>query len=405
MTGKVWFVTGSSRGLGLQIVLAALRSGDRVAATARHPGDLAGLAAGFGESLLPLRLDVTDAATAAGAVQRTIEVFGRLDVVVNNAGYADLAAFEDTAPEVFTAQLDTNLSGVINVSRAVIPVLRAQGGGHLINVSSLGGRIGTPGLSAYQAAKWAVTGFSEVLAAETRPLGIRVTVIEPGGMTTDWSGSSMRIPAPSAPYQDTVGPLARVIRGDAGGTALGDPAKVAGVVVRLAGMADPPVRLLLGSDALNIARSAARALAVQDAAWSELSRSTDRDDATDRERDPLGSLAAEPETVVRRFLAEVVNGANPAAHGELAASTSGAFTGMRLEIDEVVSSGDKVVVRFTNSGTHTGPFMGAAPTGKHAAWQGIGLYTVTGGRISEAWLAEDIPSVLRQLGLTHLASP
>ncbi len=300
MTGKVWFVTGSSRGLGLQIVLAALRSGDRVAATARHPGDLAGLAAGFGESLLPLRLDVTDAATAAGAVQRTIEVFGRLDVVVNNAGYADLAAFEDTAPEVFTAQLDTNLSGVINVSRAVIPVLRAQGGGHLINVSSLGGRIGTPGLSAYQAAKWAVTGFSEVLAAETRPLGIRVTVIEPGGMTTDWSGSSMRIPAPAAPYQDTVGPLARVIRGDAGGTALGDPAKVAGVVVRLAGMADPPVRLLLGSDALNIARSAARALAVQDAAWSELSRSTDRDDATDRERDPLGSLAAEPETVVRR---------------------------------------------------------------------------------------------------------
>jgi len=405
MTGKVWFVTGSSRGLGLQIVLAALRSGDRVAATARHPGDLAGLAAGFGESLLPLRLDVTDAAAAAGAVQRTIEVFGRLDVVVNNAGYADLAAFEDTAPEDFTAQLDTNLSGVINVSRAVIPVLRAQGGGHLINVSSLGGRIGTPGLSAYQAAKWAVTGFSEVLAAETRPLGIRVTVIEPGGMTTGWSGSSMRIPAPSAPYQDTVGPLARVIRGDADGTALGDPAKVAGVVVRLAGMADPPVRLLLGSDALNIARSAARALAVQDAAWSELSRSTDRDDATDRERDPLGSLAAEPETVVRRFLAEVVNGANPAAHGELAASTSGAFTGMRLEIDEVVPSGDKVVVRFTNSGTHTGPFMGAAPTGKHAAWQGIGLYTVTGGRISEAWLAEDIPGVLRQLGLTHLASP
>ena len=177
MTGKVWFVTGSSRGLGLQIVLAALRSGDRVAATARHPGDLAGLAAGFGESLLPLRLDVTDAATAAGAVQRTIEVFGRLDVVVNNAGYADLAAFEDTAPEVFTAQLDTNLSGVINVSRAVIPVLRAQGGGHLINVSSLGGRIGTPGLSAYQAAKWAVTGFSEVLAAETRPLGHEHTSI------------------------------------------------------------------------------------------------------------------------------------------------------------------------------------------------------------------------------------
>jgi NAD(P)-dependent dehydrogenase (short-subunit alcohol dehydrogenase family) len=404
MTGKVWFVTGSSRGLGLQIVLAALRSGDRVAATARHPGDLAGLAAGFGESLLPLRLDVTDGVAAADAVQRTIEVFGCLDVVVNNAGYADLAAFEDTVPEDFAAQIDTNLSGVINVSRAVVPVLREQGGGHLINVSSLGGRIGTPGLSAYQAAKWAVTGFSEVLAAETRPLGIKVTVIEPGGMTTDWSGSSMRIPTPSAPYQDTIGPLARVIRGDAGGTALGDPAKVAAVVVRLAGMTDPPVRLLLGSDALNIARSAARTLAGQDAAWSELSRSTDRDDATDSERDPLSSLAAEPEAVVRRFLAEVVDGASLAPNGELAASTSGVFTGMRLEIDEVISSGDKVVVRFTNSGTHTGPFMGAAPTGKHAAWQGIGLYTVTGGRISEAWLAEDILGVLRQLGLARLPS-
>jgi NAD(P)-dependent dehydrogenase (short-subunit alcohol dehydrogenase family)/predicted ester cyclase len=429
VSGKVWFVTGSSRGLGRQVVLAALRAGDRVAATARNPGELADLAAEFAESLLPLRLDVTDAVAAAGAVGRAAEEFGRLDVVVNNAGYADLAAFEDTPAESFRAQVETNLFGVVNVCRAAVPVLRDQGGGHFINVSSLGGRIGTPGLSAYQAAKWAVTGFSEVLAAEVGPLGVKVTVIEPGGMATDWSGSSMRIPAPSAPYEDTIGFLAQLVRGDAGDSALGDPAKAARVIADLARMADPPVRLLLGSDALAVARSAARVLAGHDGEWAEVSRSTDRDDATERERDPLGTLAAEPETVVRRFLAEVVNGGNLAANDELwtedlvwhggslgevhglaafkefmASNASGAFTGMHLEIHEVISSGGKVVVRFTNSGTQTGPFMGTAPTGKHAAWLGIGIYTVAGGRISEGWFAEDILGMLQHLGITHLPS-
>jgi NAD(P)-dependent dehydrogenase (short-subunit alcohol dehydrogenase family)/predicted ester cyclase len=427
VSDKIWFVTGSSRGLGREVVLAALGSGDRVVATARNPGDLVGLAAEYGESLLPLRLDVTDAVAAAEAVRRTLEVFGRLDVVVNNAGYADLAAFEDTDADSFAAQVETNLFGVVNVSRAAVPVLREQGGGHLINVSSLGGRIGTPGLSAYQAAKWAVTGFSEVLAAEVGPLGVKVTVLEPGGMATDWSGSSMRIPAPSAPYKEAIGSLARLMSGDAGGTALGEPAKVARIVIDLVGMAEPPVRLLLGSDALAVARPAARALAGRDAAWAEVSRSTDRDDATERERDPLGTLTAEPETVVRRFLTEVVTGGNLAANDELwaedlvwhggslgevhglaaykefmAASASGAFTGMHLTIHEVVTAGDKVVVRFTNSGTQTGSFMGVSPTGKHAAWLGIGIYTVTGGRIREAWFAEDILGMLRQFGITQL---
>jgi NAD(P)-dependent dehydrogenase (short-subunit alcohol dehydrogenase family) len=131
--------------------------------------------------------------------------FGHLDVIVNNAGYANLAAIEDVTLADFREQVDANLFGVVNVTKAALPVLREQGGGHVIQVSSIGGRLATAGLSAYQAAKWAVGGFSEVLAREVGPLGIKVTVLEPGGMQTDWAGSSMRVPPISEPYQPTVG--------------------------------------------------------------------------------------------------------------------------------------------------------------------------------------------------------
>ena len=285
---KVFFLTGSSRGLGRQIAEAALAAGHQLVATARQPDSLADLADRYGRRILPVALDVTDPAAAAAAVAAGAGEFGRLDVVVNNAGYANLASVEDITLADFRAQVDANLFGVVNVTKAALPILREQGSGHIIQVSSIGGRLATAGLAAYQAAKWAVGGFSEVLAREVGPFGIKVTVLEPGGMQTDWAGSSMRVPPVSQPYQPTVGVMARM-HGDGSATALGDPAKVAQVVLTVAGMAEPPLRLILGSEAYAYAMAAARARAESDAAWHDLTISTDRDDATAAQRDPLAA--------------------------------------------------------------------------------------------------------------------
>jgi len=286
---KVFFLTGSSRGLGRQIAEAALGAGHRLVATARQPDALADLAARYGAQILPIALDVADFAAAQAAVAAGVEAFGRLDVVVNNAGYANLASIEDITVEDFREQVDTNLFGVVNVTKAALPVLRRQGGGHIIQVSSIGGRLATAGLSAYQSAKWAVGGFSEVLAKEVEPLGITVTVLEPGGMQTDWARSSMKIPPVSEPYQATVGAMARLHHSGDGPPALGDPAKVAQVVLAVADLDQPPLRLILGSEAYAYATAAARARAQADAALRDLTISTDRDDATAADRDPLGT--------------------------------------------------------------------------------------------------------------------
>jgi NAD(P)-dependent dehydrogenase (short-subunit alcohol dehydrogenase family) len=285
----VFFLTGSSRGLGRAIAQAVLNAGAQLVATARRASSLDDLVARYGDQILPLELDVTDAAAAQAAVARAVERFGRIDVVVNNAGYANLAAVEDITLSDFRAQIETNFFGVVNVTKAALPVLRRQGAGHIIQVSSIGGRLATPGLGAYQSAKWAVGGFSGVLAAEVAPLGIHVTVIEPGGMQTDWAGSSMQIPPISAPYQPTLGPMAAIH--NATNPSLGDPAKVAQVVLQVAAMDDPPSRLILGSEAYTYATAAARAQAESDERWRELTISTDRDDATDADRDPLAARA------------------------------------------------------------------------------------------------------------------
>jgi NAD(P)-dependent dehydrogenase (short-subunit alcohol dehydrogenase family) len=269
---KVWFVTGASRGLGRSIVEAALQGGDSVVATARQPEQLDALVQQYSQRILPLALDVANNEQVLAAVQTGYAAFGRYDVVVNNAGYADTAAVEDMSLDMFKAQLDTNFYGVVHVSKAVLPLLRAQGSGHIFQVSSIGGRIGSVGLSAYQSAKWAVGGFSTVLAQEVAPLGIQVTVIEPGGMRTDWAGSSMTIPPISAPYQPTVGAFATMLRAYAGQEPT-DPAQVARVMKQLANRPNAPVRLLLGADAAHYAGQAAQALAAADAQWHELSTS------------------------------------------------------------------------------------------------------------------------------------
>jgi NAD(P)-dependent dehydrogenase (short-subunit alcohol dehydrogenase family) len=286
---QVFFLTGSSRGLGRQVAEAALAAGHCLVATARDPASLADLAERYGSQVLPVALDVTDPRAAVAAVAAGTAAFGRIDVVVNNAGYANLAAVEDITLDDFRAQVEANLFGVVNVTKAALPVLRAAGGGHIIQVSSVGGRLATPGLSAYQAAKWAVGGFSEVLAREVGPLGIKVTVLEPGGMRTDWAGSSMRVPPISEPYQPTVGAVAAMHGEHGSDGALGDPAKVAQVVLAVAAMAEPPLRLILGSEAYAYAMAAAQSRAESDAAWRDLTVSTDRDDATAAQRDPLAA--------------------------------------------------------------------------------------------------------------------
>ncbi|HEX6344547.1 oxidoreductase [Umezawaea sp.] len=272
---KTWLVTGSSRGLGRELARAALDHGDTVVATARDPKDLVDLTARYGERVRAVALDVTDPVAARAAVRTAVEAFGSLDVVANNAGYANSAPIEHTPDEDFRAQVETNLFGVVTVTRAALPVLREQRSGHFLQFSSIGGRVGgTPGMGAYQAAKYAVEGFSEVLHNEVAPFGVKVTIIEPGAFRTDWGGSSMRMAPVDPDYESTVGAVHRY-RLDADGKQAGDPAKAAGVVVGITTLPDPPLRLLLGSDALRIAAESSVARAAEAEAWAGTSRSTD----------------------------------------------------------------------------------------------------------------------------------
>jgi NAD(P)-dependent dehydrogenase (short-subunit alcohol dehydrogenase family) len=264
-----WFVTGSSRGLGRATVMAALDAGHTVMATARNPGDLDDLATQYRGRIVPYALDVSDAAAVGRAVVAAKDTFGRVDVVVNNAGYASLASVEDMSQDAFAEQMATNFFGTVHVSKAAVPILREQGAGHIFQIASVGSRIASVGLSAYQAAKFAVRGFSLVLAQELAPLGIKVTILQPGGVRTDWAGSSMAIPAISEPYRQTVGPFAAMLR-TGSGKEPADPKKVAKAIVDLSGRNDAPVELLIGEDAYAYARRAADAVAASDLAWKDL---------------------------------------------------------------------------------------------------------------------------------------
>ncbi len=288
---QVWFITGSSRGFGRALAEAVLEAGHSLVATARDPAQLDALTARYGDRVRSVALDVADAAAAEAAIQAGVQAFGRLDVVVNNAGYGNIAAIEDVAMDDFRAQIETNFYGVVNVSRAALPVLRSQGRGHIIQFSSIGGRMGSPGLAAYQSAKWAVEGFSEVLAKEVGPLGIHVTLVEPGGFRTDWAGSSMSVQEPSAAYAATVGRMT-AFRKHHNGTQPGDPAKAAQALLKIAAEAEPPLRLLLGSDAVFMAERQLASIAANDAKWRALSLSTDYDSSAEAVQARLQQLAA-----------------------------------------------------------------------------------------------------------------
>ncbi|NUO49149.1 MAG: SDR family NAD(P)-dependent oxidoreductase [Polyangiaceae bacterium] len=278
---KVWFITGSSRGLGRALVEAVLAAGHHVVATARNPGELEGLLAPYGNRAKAVALDVTRPEQAERAVEEALGAFGRIDVLVNNAGYANTASAEDMPLDDFRAQIDTNFYGVVYVTRAVLPVMRKQRSGRILQISSIGGRRGgTPGLSAYQSAKFAVAGFSEVLINEVAPLGIQVTIVEPGGFATDWAGSSMKIYPSRADYELTVGATNERLRGNPAASR-GVPAKAAKVLLELAAMDKQPRRLLLGSDAYVLAKATIQELAANDDANRALSTSTDADGMPD----------------------------------------------------------------------------------------------------------------------------
>src|ERR1700686_4660781 len=270
----VWLITGSARGLGRAIAEGVLPADDKLIATARHPQQLSDLVERYGDHVRAVALDVTDERAAIAAVQLAVDVFGRLDVLVNNAGYGNLAAIEDTTIQDFRAQLEANLFGVVNLTKAAIPVMRRQGAGRILQFSPVGGRVGPIGRGAYAAAKRGVEGFSEVLAKEVGPFGIKVTIIEPGGFRTDFAGASTNIAPENPIYAATVGATARFQR-EYNGKQPGDPARAAAALMEIAGLAAPPLRLPLGSDAARAVEEAELARMASDKRWKELSMSTD----------------------------------------------------------------------------------------------------------------------------------
>jgi NAD(P)-dependent dehydrogenase (short-subunit alcohol dehydrogenase family) len=270
-----WLITGSSRGFGRELAEVALERGDRVVATARRPEQLDDLVAKYGDRVRAVALDVTDAEAARAAVSTAVEEFGRLDVVVNNAGYANSAAIEETAEDDFRAQIEANLFGVINVTRAALPVLRGQRSGHFVQFSSVGGRVGgSPGMGAYQTAKFGVEGFSEVLNAEVRPFGVKVTIVEPGPFRTEWSTTSMVRHEVGPDYEETVGAMNR-FRESTAATWPGDPRRAAEIIADVVAGPEPPLRLLLGARAVESAERSSRERAEEAARWADVSRSAD----------------------------------------------------------------------------------------------------------------------------------
>ncbi|WP_315583621.1 SDR family NAD(P)-dependent oxidoreductase [Actinomyces viscosus] len=275
MATQTWFITGSSRGFGRALAEAVLEAGDRLVATARKPEQLADLVERYGESrVLPVALDVTSPEQAQAAVQSAVEHFGQIDVVVNNAGYANIAPIETAPEEDFRRQFDTNFWGVYNVSKAFVPVLRRQGSGVIVQFSSLGGRVGGhAGLGAYQAAKFAVDGFTRVLAAELAPFGVRCLVVEPGGFATDWAGPSMEILDIDEAYRDTVGAMANLM--STGIASEGDPVRAGQTLVRILKRDNLPGHILFGARAAQTAIDYSLSQIAEATTWLPVSVSLD----------------------------------------------------------------------------------------------------------------------------------
>ena len=251
MRNKVWFITGTSRGFGRVWAQAALARGDRVAATARDVKTLAPLVERYGDLVMPLTLDVANKAAATAAVALAHERFGRLDVVVNNAGYGLFGTIEEVSESEARAQLETNLFGALWVTQAALPFMRAQGSGHIIQVSSIGGVNAFPTVGLYHASKWGLEGFSQSLAAEVAGFGIKVTIVEPGGFATDWGGASAKRAALMDVYDSARAAIAAV----RSGSMPGDPDATGPAILKVVDATDPPLRVFFGSSGLPMTRA------------------------------------------------------------------------------------------------------------------------------------------------------
>jgi len=251
MAAKTWFITGTSKGFGREWAIAALERGDRVAATARNTDTLKDLVEQYGDAILPIELDVNDRAADFAAVQQAYDTFGSLDIVINNAGYGQFGMIEELSEEDARAQIETNVFGALWVTQAALPFMREQGSGHILQVSSIGGISAFPNVGAYHASKWALEGFSQALAQEVEDFGIHVTLIEPGGFSTDWSGPSAKKSTDIAAY-DPIRDKAAMLRSARQATP-GDPSATRSALLKVIDAEKPPLRVFFGDAPLQIA--------------------------------------------------------------------------------------------------------------------------------------------------------
>ncbi|GHJ34500.1 SDR family NAD(P)-dependent oxidoreductase [Streptomyces sp. TS71-3] len=289
---RTFLITGAAGGLGGCLVEAALQAGHNVLAT-----DLAADAVAVPDGsrersrdrLRVREVDVTRAGSAREAVEYAVGEFGGLDVLVNSAGHRSVGSIEDMPEDEFRRNVEVNFFGAVAMVRAALPVMRPRRSGRIVNVSTIGGRRAQPGLGAYQASKWALGGFTEILAREVAPIGIRATLVEPGGIRTPWASAPMPVPDIHDEYDETVGVFARTYH-DNPDVQRGDPARMARVILRVTAEPEPPTRLLLGSDAAWLAPRITEARAAEDAAWREVSVSTDLDGLGDFADTPVARM-------------------------------------------------------------------------------------------------------------------
>ncbi|WP_370942044.1 oxidoreductase [Amycolatopsis sp. cg5] len=274
--GRVWLITGCSAGFGREIALAALAAGDRVLATARRPETLTDLEAKGGDRIRTAALDITDAGQVEAAVKTAVETFGRLDVVVNNAGHGAVGAVEEFTMSELRALMEVNFFGAVELTKAALPHLRAQADGTIVQISSAGGQVALPGFGAYSAAKFALEGLSEALAAEVAPFGVRVLIVEPGAFRTEFGGGRLQRSRTIDAYELSTSDTREAVE-TMHGTQPGDPAKAAAAILRAVGCPNRPLRLALGDDAVDAIRAHHESIATDLSNWEKVSRGTDLD--------------------------------------------------------------------------------------------------------------------------------
>ncbi|HEU4555123.1 MAG TPA: oxidoreductase [Chitinophaga sp.] len=272
-TSKVWFITGASSGFGKAFAEYALSQGYKVVITARRLDKLESIKDVMPEQVAAIKMDVNNSREVEQAVKQAIDRFGRIDVLINNAGFGIVGAVEETPESELRAQMETNFFGAVSVTRALLPIFRQQASGAIVNMSSLGGQLSYPGFGAYSASKFALEGLSEALAAEVAPLGIKVLIVEPGQFRTDLAGAAMKYMPEIPAYKDTVGPT-RNFAANMHGTQEGDPLKAAAAIDRALADANTPLRLQLGEDAVNAIRQHSEQLLKDLLAWEAVAAGT-----------------------------------------------------------------------------------------------------------------------------------